>query len=438
MAFFFSFLTWLFYTSFTGYFCFKAYKESRFGKFFFLFFSFYYFSIRPIFLFLGLDIPIPSYQFQYEFWDDVLIGNILIIFWVFSISLLSDFIFKRNRKKRLTYQFGKVRINILLILSISLTVIGTMITLFYISKYGGVAHFLYQVKVQKSMAGLYVFREVSSWALFLSGIAFFYSFKCRNGKNLRLFALGLVVLNCLVIFSWGNRTVTGFFLFLVLTLYYNRYSKISVRNIVLAILILIVIGNGLRLLRDNLHSEATGNDFNTLEMMSPYTALALSMHWSEYDGLLLSVRDVGHKFSYRYGADFVHGVSAWVPRFLWPDKPSSHKIGKWFRQIYEPQKENGWPITSLGNWFVNGGIMFVLVGIVLTSMLVAFLDILSGATVLGDYTIMIFCVFVLHQGLDTGFIQKTILTFLPYVFFLTIARLSLNSKKRRLKNIYDN
>lgn len=416
-------LTWILYTLFVIYFCYDSYKKSFFGRFFFLFFSFYYLSIRPFFIFTGLDLPIPANQFKGDYWGDMLSVNLLISFWVFLIVSLSGIIVKRRNVGEFSqYRFGYINKNYLSFLTVFLTLVGLLISVMYILKFGGVGAFLYNVKAKKAMAGLYVFREINTWALFLAGALFLFSVNYKKRK-LKYFSLVLIIVNSGIIFSWGNRTVIGFFIVLLLTIYYTKLSKIDTKKIAIILTILMSMGIGLKVARDTINSNVTGYEYNYTDAMSPYTTISLAMHWSEYDGLLLAVRDVGVKFEYRSGEDFLNGLTAWVPRFIWEEKPDSHKVGRWFRQVYQPDKANGWPITALGNLYVNGGLLFVVMGVVLTAILVSIVDNLSSVSLMRDYLLLIFCIFVLHQGLDNDFVQKFILTFVPIYVFYSCCRL---------------
>lgn len=419
-----SFFLWLAYTLTSVYFLNFYFKKRRYSVLLLLFFTLYYLSIRPIFILIGADVPIPFYQFQYDFWEDVAFANLLILVWVVSYLFFYKTLAKRDKPNETKYVLNSLNIPILTLVTIILSCIGAVVTFYFVSKVGGISEFVYQVKIEKSLAGLYVIREINAWGLILSGLLFIYSIALKE-KKITYVSFFLIFLNSFVIFSWGNRTIIGFFFFMLFTFYFSRVSKLTKKNIVLTILFMFVLANGLRLVREDLHSEAIGHEVNSLEVMSPITAVSLSMHLSQYDGLVLAARDVGRLFDYRDGQDFINGLTAWVPRFIWRDKPKTHNVGLWFRQVYEPEKSNGWPISALGNWFVNGGVIFILLGSFLTAVVTVTTDRFSNKSVVYDYSILVFGVFVTAQGVNTGFVQDSILTFMPFVFFILLSKLRL-------------
>lgn len=414
-------VTWFSYTLVLLYAFFKFYKVKKMVSATFCFFSLYFLSIRPIFILSGLDLPIPSYIYYYDFWEDIVDTNLIINLWVFTSIGLLLFFQKHDKFNDKEYVIGDLNWLTLTYITIALTLLGSIITLYFIIQSGGLSEFVYLVKIGKSFAGMYVFREISTWALALSGLLFL-NWLVKGKKVNSAIAVSLILINCIVIFSWGNRTIIGFFLFLLAFVYASRISKVGITKVLLFAILMVVLANGLRALRDDFRSEAVGRDINSQSTMTVYTSISLSLHFSQYDGLLLANKDVGERFDYRYGEDFYNGLLAWVPRFLWKDKPETHNVGLWFRQVYEPFVSNGWPITTIGDWLVNGGVLLVFLGAILTALLIRVPDSKKQKSLVFDYLSMIFAVFVLNQGLSTAFIQKSILVLLPIILIITLCK----------------
>ncbi|MEQ5806158.1 oligosaccharide repeat unit polymerase [Alteromonas sp. NFXS44] len=409
----------------------ESYKKKKHASTFFFFFSIYFLSLRPLLIFFGLDVIIPSYEFMYDFYPDIAKAHLIILVWVVLIVVFSKFSEPKNEAIRNTYKIEIINLNLLIILTTLISLMGAIFTSYFIIKFGSLSEFLYQVKIEKAMQGMYIFREVSSWALILSGLIFLYAKLSRNYFKTTI-ALGLIVINSAFIFSWGNRTTIGFFLFMLGLFYFTTFIKFKFTKVILSVVILVVVANGLRFVREDLHSEAINHEVNSLENMGAVTALSLSMHLSEYDGLVLASRDVGKRFDYRYGEDFANGFFAWIPRFLWPDKPQTHNTGLWFRQVYESEKRNGWPITAVGDFYVNGSWFLVIFGAILNAFLLAILNKLSHKSLIRDYLIITFSVFVLGQGIDTGFIQTIFLKFIPVVLVVLALKIQLSDTKHIL------
>ena len=91
-------------------------------------------------------------------------------------------------------------------------------------------------------------------------------------------------------------------------------------------------------------------------------ASALMSRPAFFDALLLAVRDWPSAHPYRGGEDFIVGAEGIVPRAMWPGKPANVRPGSWFRQVYEPTHPNGWPLGAVGDWYLNFGLLGVLVG----------------------------------------------------------------------------
>ncbi len=95
------------------------------------------------------------------------------------------------------------------------------------------------------------------------------------------------------------------------------------------------------------------------------------MNSSYFEAFALTIRDFPDRYPY-WGTDpFVNGVAGTVPRALWPDKPSEVAVGASFRQIYEPETLNGWPIGGAGEWFLAFGPIGLAVGALLTGAALA-------------------------------------------------------------------
>jgi hypothetical protein len=77
---------------------------------------------------------------------------------------------------------------------------------------------------------------------------------------------------------------------------------------------------------------------------------------------MLSFRDWPDQFQYRDGEDFYNGAVGVIPRAVWAGKPTAISPGKWFRQVYEPGKVNGWPMGAGALWYLNFGWWGLVVG----------------------------------------------------------------------------
>jgi oligosaccharide repeat unit polymerase len=360
---------------------------------------------------LKLDVPIPDYEFLTDYWMDLAYANLIISMW------LIIFFLTYNSSSDVKYFIAKIfpKLNdkpkfFLAIVILVLTLISISLTGGLISSAGSFELFMLNAKISKEYAGLYIFRELSTFLAIISLINFI---STRN----KIYLLTLLI-NLTIIYLWGIRTPIGLILVSYIITYHFKVKKLPLIKAVSIICILIVLFQGLRAVREIMVSEALDNDVTTFNTMSPVRNATLSLHMSEYDGLVLAMRDVGVRFEYRYGEDFFNGLTSWIPRFIWTDKPGTFHVGKWFRQVYESEKENGWPISPLGAWYVNFNLLGILMGATLTGVIVRAIDYrYQNGNITAVYTSVVLTLFLVGVGVNTGFIQAYVLLVMPLHIF---------------------
>src|SRR5690606_8795191 len=116
------------------------------------------------------------------------------------------------------------------------------------------------------------------------------------------------------------------------------------------------------------------------------------------------------------GEDFVNGTLGVVPRFLWKDKPAAIAPGVWFRQVYQPQKINGWPMGAAALWYLNFGWPGLLTGGLLTGLALGVIA--AGqrrrpANGFNTSVAVVIAIYVLGLGWDSETIMRSILWLLP-------------------------
>ena len=177
----------------------------------------------------------------------------------------------------------------------------------------------------------------------------------------------MVLLNSAMSFFWGTRIpaamavlILGFNAFLRyrpdLT---SRVSKVNWKRLAGAFAVLFFTVIGLRISRDII---TRGTVSAAIRDDSPARQVAVATNGTQFDALALAVRDWPDIYPTRRGQDFLVGAVGWIPRSVWPGKPTDIAPGNWFRRIYEPEKDNGWPLTAVGEWFINLGMLGVAAG----------------------------------------------------------------------------
>jgi hypothetical protein len=79
-----------------------------------------------------------------------------------------------------------------------------------------------------------------------------------------------------------------------------------------------------------------------------------------FDAATIVVRDTPREISYNYGASFATVPWMIIPRRIWPEKPKTS--GHLIIERYLPQLKTAWPPTALGDFFLAGGPVAVLLG----------------------------------------------------------------------------
>jgi hypothetical protein len=160
------------------------------------------------------------------------------------------------------------------------------------------------------------------------------------------------IINAFGIYAWGQRYSVAMACVGMVAGYHYFVARLSLFHLAFLGTLFLVVFLGLRVIRDTLlFPEGV---VSPLEGANVWRQIAIAMHGSQFDALLLVLRDFDLTAGLRWGEDFVAGLAALFPRAIWPDPPVS-SLGAWFRQIYEPETINGWPITMLGERLVNFG-----------------------------------------------------------------------------------
>tara|TARA_E500000178_G_scaffold157781_1_gene157529 strand:+ start:263 stop:1588 length:1326 start_codon:yes stop_codon:yes gene_type:complete len=382
--------------------------------------------IRPIFFILGIDMPHPISIF--DGWQTGLLlnGIAYVMLWMICITLgysisakISPVVGSLFPQRPKSYNNS-----ILLVLAILISFLGCAITCILMLGEGSIAKFLHKVKVEKAYAGFYWMRNITTHAnvlllLFICGYCSRHD-ESRNPKRLLLIVLFIIfVFNCSANYFWGNRYNLALILIVAGFSYHYCIDRLNIIKIFFIVLICSITLWALKIYRYELISEATSVEFTSNQ--SELTKLSLSFHFAQFDAFLLVLRDAGHSIDFRDGKDFGNGLISWIPRTFLPDRQSFH-VGHWFRQIYEPGRVNGWPVTAAGSWYINFGLMGIVLGGILSGIIARGLDFSYKNRNFNSWDIVIgmsIAWYVFDAGLNTGTPQKYVLYVIPF-FILRI------------------
>jgi hypothetical protein len=269
-----------------------------------------------------------------------------------------------------------------LTLTVGLTALGAVITLALFDRFGGFSGLLQAAKFEKELGGITFLRIVPSVAAVVavsSALDVIRLRRCRltPARRQRLvISVICALLNGYFIFAWGARSILAIVTFCLLTgtlAFWGeaaaRFRRTSLR-IWIGLAIAVVVGAtgvvGLRFYRD---TTVTGELTAELRDATGLRQLSLASNSTSYDAFVLAVRDWPDTFTFRGGEDFVVGAQTVVPRFLLPGRAESPSVGAWFRRVYEPDTANGWPLQSVGEWYLNFGVPGVVFGGLLSGVL---------------------------------------------------------------------
>ena len=385
-----------------------------------------FYVLRPVVLVLGLDGPSPEEQFSAAEETAAFTRTVLGVVIFLVVTLVGVAVVRRSG----THGFGpfvrgQVDLSRAAGVSLVLTALGTAISVALLVRFGGIDGVVTAAKVDKALAGLFVLRAVPALGAIVSVGTYLETRGQGGSRLLSTLALGCAFLNAASVFLWGSRSLLVVVAAtLVLGLGRRGARDTSwkdggvtrwqvVLRLTTAALLVIAIAGGLRMTRDTL---LNGEVQDVYAQAGPARQVSLSVNAVYFDAAMLAGRDWPAKYEYRYGEDFVTGVLGLVPRFLWQGKPDAIAPGVWFRQVYEPEKVNGWPMGAAGLWYLNFGLLGLLLGAMLTG---AFLGLLSAAQLRrpdnGFNTAVAVAVgiYVVGLGVDSDLLVRSVLWLLP-------------------------
>lgn len=314
-----------------------------------------FFGLRPLILLLGLDRPFPDYLFLESEVNGViartLLGGSLFLMFVIAGLVLVSSSTKRGWAPFFVPSPPDPRR--MVVATLVLTGIAGLISAALLARYGSVGGLIAAAKQEKDLAGMFILRVFPAVGA-VTALASFLEMRGRGIGVGRWWLLAASLLNAWFVFLWGSRSV---FVVVAALLVFGlgkatKVSSTTLLRIVLAAVLVLAAASGLRVVRDTL---AQGEVQEVYATASPARQFTLGVNAVQFDAAMLAFRDWPADYRYRRGEDFAAGALGVIPRRLWTDKPEGIAPGKWFRQVYEPGKVNGWPMGSTAIWYLNFG-----------------------------------------------------------------------------------
>lgn len=385
--------------------------------------------LRPIMFIFNLDRPFPYEWFDSKPW--LMMADAILVSAVWSLVMGATYLLTYNfvPNRYVLPKAGYVHPSRVVWIGFFLTLINLFCTMWLVKQQGGVASFVFAVKISKDLAGAYLFREIGTlavvflmWPLLAVGRAMEEkTISLRSYRKSICCIIILILSNFFVNYLWGNRYNIAVLLLAIFAAWHLHVRKIRFSRLIVFGIVVIFLMNALKTLRTYFISSVVGRDVSA--NFPFWTELSSSLHMIEFDALMLALRDVGERFPYRDGADIVNGLLSWVPRSLYPEKETFH-TGKWFAQMYDPSRRNGWPVTTQGDWFMQYGWFGILMGGIVSGLAIATFDShyrdlrknSASAALVSGFAFSIF-----YSGVSFAFPQRVVLLLIPVWICIQIA-----------------
>lgn len=392
--------------------------------------------LRPPIILLGLDFPIPASWFDGREYGTVALGSLFATVWI--ALFLGFFYLARGigmpSRGLLPVMRRPLPIATLSIVTVLIVGVSGLITAYLVYRSGGVARFQVAVKLDKSLTGFYALRQFSTLGI-VTSILILAHFAGRHPqtaleRRIRrrglVFAGGLILIGFLNNYAWANRYNIAIALLGIGVMWNLHVRRITLVKALILGGIAIAALQSLRALRFDMFSEVMGRDVDP--NFNFWQEISLSMHLQEFDAMLLAIRDVGDKFDFRNGADFINGLLSWIPRSLLPSKESYH-IGEWLRRVYEPTQVNGWPPSLPGAWYINFGFLGLFLGTLISGVVLAIFDAhYRDRHSPWNVTMGVMLPLLMTSGgVSMGFPQQIVLTLIP----IWILAIGLRTRSRK-------
>lgn len=382
-----------------------------------------FYGFRPMMFILGLDVPYPTELFFPEEMPSLLPSTLLALSLYLAFAMVGIAAISRPGSRGWAPFFAPVETDLrrALTATLVLTAVGTLVSVYLMARYGGVGGVIVASKYDKALGGLYALRSISGVGAIVA-VTTFIDMR-RQGLPSRWVRAGVLAsafANAFFVFMWGSRGVLIVVaVVLILGLQPDRRRRRPVRRervlvrLLVAVVLVVVAASGMRIARDNLsHGEVQAN----YAASSSWRQAAVGTNSIYFDAAMLSFRDFPSRYPLRQGEDFANGAVGVVPRFVWKDKPTGIPPGKWFRQVYEPRKLNGWPMGAAAVWYLNFGWWGLPLGGLVSGLVIGMLAAAQRRRPASGFNTgiaVVAAVFVLPLGWDNQVLMKFVIWLVP-------------------------
>ena len=305
-----------------------------------------FYGVRMLVLAAGLDVLFPE-RILGDAPDAMATANLLLAVYLLAVlvavapgTALGDRLAPVFPRSSRVTSVGRLRT-----VAIGLSVATAAIVGVLVLSSGGFAATVRAAKLEDGLAGTFVLRVIPAIAATVAviGVLEWRRQGRPHGRGTGALLMVLATANGAAVLVWGARSVLAVAAFALVTGVVvfrpptrspadgeTRRRPLATR-LVIGGLVVVVLVVGLRLGRDVLLS---GEVNQTVAGTGTVRQLSLTTNATQYDAFVLTVRDWPTEFEHRDGAGFAIGAVNWIPRRLWPEKPTITVPGRWLRDVY--------------------------------------------------------------------------------------------------------
>ncbi len=408
-----------------------------------LYLSGYQMIWRPFVIAIGWDRAFPEDLFRARDEEAIIIGaQRMVILWLVCLTVgyaLGRALARAPASPTLETPL-ELHVTVLARLMIVFTAVSTVSTLWLWGRYGGFSGLISANKLDKALYDLQWLRSFAVLSTFVAG-ATYLAAVASGRRGLASLALVISVVNGLYSFSWGARDAIAITTFGLLAgrLLFNRNEVGAAailpssaiawwrrrRRIFRLALTVVLLGTSVFFLRVTRDSLVFGETLGSIESQTPARQVAVSTNNTSFDTLALLVEDWPDRQEYIGGEQFYIGALSFLPAFLYLPDDGFQPPALLVAQYYKPYRQNGWPMTPIGDWYMSWGTLGVIIGGLVSGGLVRFLQIRLDSFSRNPLVWMlsiVLAVRVMPMGLWANSVARLMTFALPAVLVLMYVR----------------
>jgi oligosaccharide repeat unit polymerase len=395
----------------------------------------FFFIFRPIILVLGIDYPHTIMFLGKYYHYQIRLGMAYFLLWIwvlsFSYILLIPFSywltplfpkFSLNNDKNLTLM------NKLFIFS------DLMIFAIMMYKAKNFTYLINSARTGDTLLGIKFLTHLPYLGSLLStaSMTVYLQQKAQGKNNPKIFKYSLATLmlgitHSIIISERSGIFFPVFLLFLQYMIFIKKsisYKKLALVFGVSVVMLTVMYLGRLNLLRYKTFAFSV----KTLDYSMVHT-MFLSVNISCFDNYILVLQDYKEE-NYRKGEDFITGMKGIIPRAMWKNKPTDIHPGDSFRRMYLENSRSGWPVTVIGEWYMNFGIWGIFYGAILSGIVLR--SIKERSKKIDSPFTLIYVFIAANHVFVGGFIAQSIMQYilwiipLHFIAFLTSRKITIN------------